>query len=126
MLNQLKRVYNKKMDKNLEAFQGLVQLDREERNLKAKQNYYRAYVLSIILPPIGIYYFVKYLFFGNGGDDVKAGVYSLVLTILSFVISLWLFDLFFKQAMSSTSPNSQFYKDILTPVNQKSFKDLLQ
>ncbi len=114
------------MDKNLEAFEGLVQLDREEHNLKAKQGYYRAYVMSIILPPIGLYYFVKYLFFGNGGDDVKAGIYSLVLTILSLVISLWIFDLFFKQTMSSVSPNSSFYKDILTPANQKSFKDLLQ
>lgn len=113
---------------NLEAFQALAELDKKERTIKAKQGYFRAYILSVLLPPIGIYYFIKNLFFTDGRDeDIKAGVISLIITIISLLLSLWFFGVIFKQ-MTSVLPsqNSNILKEMITPENQKKLKDLLQ
>ena len=77
-----------------EAFKALLELDEKERNIRNREGYYKAYVLSLLIPPIGIYYFFKYLLFGNGNsEDIKAGVLSLVITIVSLLLSIWLFSL---------------------------------
>ena len=117
-----------KLKKNLEAFQALVELDKKERGFKSQQNYFRAYVLSVLLPPIGIYYFVKYLFFANDTDeDIKAGIISLVITIISLLLSIWFITVFFKQATSTIpSENTNILKEMVTPENQKKLKDLFQ
>lgn len=112
---------------NKEAFQALLEVDKSEHNFKNKQGYYRAYVLSILLPPLGIYYFIRYVFFSDGTtEDFKAGILSVILTILSFLLGVWLVAALFKQTTSSSPQNSEFLKELITPENQKRLKDLLQ
>jgi len=113
---------------NLEAFQGLVELERKERNLKFQQSYFKAYVLSAILPPIGIYYLIKFCFFSNGTDeDIKAGVISLIITIVSLFFSIWFFAVLFKQTTSKIpEKNLDIIKEMITPENQKKYKELFQ
>jgi len=113
---------------NLEAFQALAELDTKERNLKAQGNYMKAYVLSALLPPIGLFYFIKYVFFSDGDSEaIKAGIVSLIITIISLLLSIWFVAVFFKQASSSIpSEDINSLKELITPENQKKFKDLLQ
>ena len=111
---------------NLAEFQALAELQKKESLAKAKQGYYKAYFLSVVIPPIGIYYFIKYVFFADGtDDDLKTGIISLILTILSLVLSLWLVDILFKQ-MTSVIPtqNMDVLKDLITPANQKKILEL--
>ena len=119
---------NKKQITNKEAFGALIEIDEKERNFQARQGYWMAYIWSVLLPPLGIYFFIKYLFFANGTrDDFKAGIVSLVLTVISLLLSIWLFGLFFKQATSAIpSPDSNILKELITPGNQKALKDLYQ
>jgi len=114
--------------KNKEALQALLTLDEKERTIKSRQSYIHAYIWSILLPPIGIYYFIKYVFFANGtNDDFKAGVTSLVLTIISLLLSIWLFNLFFKQTTSlMPSQGNDTLRELITPANIKILKDLYQ
>ena len=111
---------------DLEAYGALVELDQKEHEFKARNAYFKGYLWSILLPPIGIYYFIKFLFFSNGTqDDIKAGVYCLVLTIVVFVLSIWLTVAMFKQTTSSLSPqSSEFLKELITPGNQNKLNDL--
>jgi len=113
---------------NKEAFQALLTLDEEERSVKSRQGYWRAYIWSVLLPPIGVFFFIRYVFFANGtNDDIKAGFMSLALTIISLLLSIWLFSLFFKQATSTIpSQGSDVLKELITPANQKIYKDLFQ
>ena len=114
--------------KDKEAIQALLTLDEKERTIKSRQSYIHAYIWSILLPPIGIYYFIKYVFFANGtNDDFKAGVRSLVLTIISLLLSIWLFNLFFKQTTSlMPSQGNDTLRELITPANIKILKDLYQ
>jgi len=113
---------------NKEAFQALLTLDEKERTVKSRQGYVRAYIWSVLLPPIGIYYLIKYVFFANGTtEDIKAGLTSLILTVISLLLSIWLFGLFFKQATYlMPSQGSDTLKELITPANQKILKDLYQ
>ncbi len=113
---------------NKYAFRVLLEIDEKERTFQARQGYMMAYIWSVLLPPLGIYYFIKYLFFANGTrDDFRAGVISLVLTIVSLLASLWIVGLFFKQATSAIpSPDNNIFKELITPTNQKTIKDLYQ
>jgi hypothetical protein len=111
--------------KNLEAFQALLEIEEKEKTAKKREGYLKAYLWSVFLPPIGIYYFIKYIFFGNSDSDRKAGIASLVLTIVSFVITGWLTVVFFSQATSSLNKNSgQMLQELITPANQKSLWQL--
>ena len=47
-------------------------LDSKEKEIKSSQGHGKAYVISILFPPMGIYYFVKYLFFTGGDTAIKA------------------------------------------------------
>ena len=47
----------------LELFQAMAQLYSKEKEIKSSQGYGKAYLWSVLIPPIGIYYFVKYVFF---------------------------------------------------------------
>ncbi|MDO8497316.1 MAG: hypothetical protein Q7S61_02105 [bacterium] len=111
---------------NLEAYGALIELDQKEHNFKARNAYFKGYLWSILLPPIGIYYFIKFVFFSNGTpEDIKAGIVSLVLTIVVFILSIWLSFYMFKQTTSSLSPeSSKFLQELITPGNQNSLKDL--
>ena len=84
---------------NLEAFQGLVELDKKERGLKSQQNYFHT----------------------------KAGIISLVITIIFLLFSIWFITVFFKQATSTIpSENINVLKEMITPENQKKLKDLFK
>lgn len=113
--------------RNIEAFQALLELDEKERNLKSRQGYSKAYMLSLLFPPLGIYYFFKYLFFSNRtNDDVKAGFISLILTIIAAFLSIWISISLFKQVSPTTPQNSDLLKEFITPENQKEMKSLFQ
>lgn len=84
---------------NLEAFQGLVELDKKEKSLKFQQKYFR----------------------------IKVGIIFLMITIISLLISILFIAVFFKQATSTIpSKNTNVLKEMITPENQKKLKDLFQ
>lgn len=117
---------NMEQAKNLEAYKAILDIEQQTQNLKDKRSYWKAYILSVILPPIGIYYFIKYFFFSEGTDSRKAGVVSLVLTIASLIVNLWLIQLFLNQSIGENSQNLNIIKELITPENQKSLQQLLQ
>ena len=114
------------LKKELLEFGALFEMERKEKELKAKQGYTRAYFISIVLAPLGIYYFIKYVFFSNGTkDDIKAGFISLILTIITLLLSMWLLTAVF-QGMNTLSPGStDMLKQLTLPDNQKELKNLL-
>ena len=109
-----------------QAFQALLELEEKERTMKSRQSYIKAYFWSVALPPIGIYYLIKYIFFSNGtNDDIKAGFISLTLTIVSFLFSMWLFGLFINQASNLMPPQTgDVLKELITPENQQKLRNL--
>lgn len=113
--------------KNLEAYQALLQVNEQEASLKARRGYLKAYLLSVLLPPIGVFYFIKYFFFADTtSDNRKAAVISLSLTVVSLILSIWLFQLFFNQFAPKNSQNMNFMQDLITPENQKTLRQLMQ
>lgn len=113
---------------NFELVQAMAQLDSKEKEIKSSQGYGKAYIWSILIPPIGIYYFVKYVFFTGGEEkNIKAGIISLVLTLVSLFLSLWLMADFFKQSTSALpQENLQMLKDLTVPDNQKKLYQLFK
>lgn len=114
-------------NKKLEAVQGLIELDAKEKALKNKKGYLHAYVLSILLFPFGLFFFFKYLFFSDRTEeDVKAGIISLIITIVIFFLGLW-FANYSIQQMNLINPNSStILKDLIVPSNLKDLKQLFQ
>ena len=111
----------------LELFQAMAQLDSKEKEIKSSQGYGKAYLWSVLIPPIGIYYFVKYVFFAGGEEkNIKAGIISLVLTLVSFFLSFWLMAKFFEQTTSKNPNNLQILKDLTVPDNQKKLLQLFK
>jgi len=112
----------------LEFVQAMAQLDSKEKKLKSSQGYGKAYLWSILIPPIGIYYFVKYVFFTGGeAENIKAGIISLVLTLVSLFLSFWLTVVLFNQTTSGIPPqNLQILKDLMVPENQKKLFQLFK
>jgi hypothetical protein len=111
---------------NKQAFQGLLELDQKERTQKSREGYTMAYLWSVLFPPIGLFYLVKYLFFANGTrDDIRAGIISCILTFISLFLSIGLMGLLFKQS-SSLIPkeNSEMMKELLTPQNAQDLRNL--
>jgi len=110
----------------LEFVEAMAQLDAKEKEIKVSQGYGKAYLWSVIIPPIGIYYFIKYLFFmGGGKENIKAGIISLLLTLLSLFLSIIIMASFFKQTTSSiSSQDIQMLKDMALPSNQKDVLEL--
>lgn len=113
--------------KNPEVYRALLQINEQEASLKARQGYLKAYLLSVLLPPLGIFYFVKYFFFSDTtSENRKAAVISLTLTVISFLLSLWLFQLFINQFSPPNSQNRQFMQELITPENQKNLRQLME
>ncbi len=110
----------------LELFQAMAQLDSKEKEISSSQGYIKGYLWSILIPPVGIYYFVKYVFFGvRNKESIKAGIISLFLTLVSLFLSLWLTANLFKQTTSGIpSQNLQILKDLAVPDNQKKLLQL--
>lgn len=105
--------------------EAITELNRKEKQILSSQNHTKAYFLSVFLPPIGIYYFFKYLFFvGGDKESIKAGVISLLLTFFSLVLSFWLMMALFKQTGGGSSENLQILQNIAAPENQKTLMQL--
>lgn len=109
-----------------ELVEAMTNLSSKEKEITSSQNFGKAYVLSILFPPVGIYYFVKYLFFAGGDNEhVKAGVISLILTLVSLFVSLWSLYALFSQATSSLPiQDMQSFKDLVSPESQKQILNL--
>ena len=114
--------------KNLEAYQALLELSTKTQNIKPGQGYLSAYILGVLLPPIGIYYFFKYLFFAKDTrGDAKAGFICLFLTMAGIAVGIWTTMLLFSQVGSITGfQGSDVLKELITPANQKELKDLFR
>lgn len=112
--------------KKFELIKATAELDSKEKAMKSSQGYGKAYFWSVLLPPIGIYYFVKYLFF-DGGDreHIKAGIISLILTLASLLVSVLLLAGMFNQATSILpGQGNDMLKELITPGNQNKILDL--
>lgn len=107
-----------------------LQAEMLNQNLKAKKNYIKAYTLSLLLPPVGIYYFIKFLFFADGKpEDMRGGILSLVITLASLLINIWLLSASFGMVSKIGGTNvggGEFLQELITPANQKDLKNLLQ
>jgi hypothetical protein len=114
--------------KNIEAFGALLEVDQQARQIKTRQSYVKAYVISLLFPPLGVYYFFKYLFFADGSTaDIKAGVLSLALSVISIVVSIWSFAALFGQLVPGSSSQSiDLLKKTATPENIKELIKLYQ
>lgn len=111
---------------NTEAYQALLKMDQSERTFKSRKGYAGAYTWSVLIPPLGIYFFIKYVFFGNGTpEDIKAGCISLILTVISALASIWIMGMLFKQT-ASMLPNqgTNAIMELITPENQKKLFEL--
>ncbi len=102
--------------KNLDAYQALLQIQNQEENLSQRKSYIKAYTLSILLPPIGLYYFLKFFFLDSEEDEArKAGIISLSLTIISLILNLWLLSFSLNQFKSINPQTQQLLQDLITP-----------
>lgn len=111
----------------LEAERAFAQLEQKENEVKTKSGHLKAYTASILLPPIGIYYFVKYFFFGEKTPYLKkTAVYCLILTVISLAVNIWGLEVLFNQAVPSKDPNINVLQELITPENQKSLRQLMQ
>ena len=112
--------------KKLEMANALADLSAKEKEIKQRGGYGKAYFFSIILPPIGVYYFIKYVFFGEGDEEAKrAGIISLALTLASILLSFVLFAAIMNQALSSIpGANIDTLKEFASPEKQKELLDL--
>ena len=109
--------------KKVELVEAIAQLNSKEKSINSSQGYGKAYFWSVILPPIGIFYFIKYLFFDGGDEEhVKAGVISLILTLVSLLASILLLGGIFNQAASMLPKDT--VNELTTPGNQNKILDL--
>ncbi len=67
----------------------------ESREITVGRQIY-IYTMSLILPPIGLYYGIKYLFNSSTKKKIIGGVAAL-LTIISLIITIWISAGFFQQ-----------------------------
>ena len=114
---------NEAYEKKRQYFEAMAVMTAEEKKLQST-NFLATYIWSLLLPPIGLYFFVKYVFFGDGEPNRRrAGVIALVITIISAVLSLWVTSLLFS-SVTATSGDSGSVPRLLQPENQKSLIDL--
>jgi hypothetical protein len=115
------------VQKNIDAYGALIEIDNEERKLKKNTGYFKSYTWSILIPPIGIFFFIKYFFLGDGSmSDKKAGIIALALTIASLLFSIWIFGALFSAGTGdlNNSKNLEFLKEMSTPENQQRMREL--
>lgn len=117
-----------KTDSDLEKYRALLTLDKRERSFADRQDYYRAYIISALFPPLGVYYLIKFAVSSNGDSEkIRAGVIACVITIVSILLSLWFFDYFFKQtSVINSGKSEELLKELITPANQQQLKDLFR
>ena len=115
-------------DQKLKLFQAMAQLDSKTKEIKSARSYSKAYLLSTLIPPLGLYFFVKYALLKHGTEkNVKAGTIAIVLTIVSLLLSLWLVTGFFNRETSIITPeDTQILEDFMNPKNQKELLQLFR
>lgn len=69
------------------------------------------YVLSVCLPPLGLWPALKYLK-QNNSISKRIGLIAIVLTVLSIVITFLFLGYFFKYALNLAVPQAQVYKSL--------------
>ncbi|OGG07855.1 hypothetical protein A3D05_03085 [Candidatus Gottesmanbacteria bacterium RIFCSPHIGHO2_02_FULL_40_24] len=87
---------------------------------------WKAYIFSVIFPPAGLFYFVKYFFFIEEDNSKKTALTCLILAIISIYINIWMFKYLFSQPIQTDSQSSEFLEELITPENQQILKDLLK
>lgn len=113
--------------KNIDVYGALIEIDNEERKLKKNTGYFKSYSWSILIPPIGVFFFIRYFFLGDGNEsDKKAGIVSLILTIISLLFSFWIFSALFNIEISGANNTKklEFINEMITPENQKKMLEL--
>lgn len=108
------------------AAAGQLEIDNQKERLQKKTSYWKEYIYSVFLAPIGVYYFVKYFFFAREDDSRKAAVICLVLTIASIVVNVWLILVFLNQPIPGGNQNLEMLKELITPANQNTLLELLK
>ena len=118
-------VSSEEYKKKLAFAQALADLNVREKEVKKKGSYGKAYFWSAVLPPIGVYFFIKYAFFAGGEEGAKrAGIISLVLTLASILFTLLFSAIILNQALSMIpGANLQILQELSSPEKQK---ELLQ
>lgn len=112
---------------NVDAYKAILEMEQQKQNLKAKESFLKSYIWSVLLPPIGIYFFIKYFFFADGSPSSrKAAVINLVLTIVSLILNIWGIQVLLNQVVSSNGQDLNSLKELTNPENQKSLQQLLQ
>src|SRR3989338_5339932 len=105
----------------------ILELNNQQQKLKSKTNHLKAYMVSVFFPPFGLFYFIKYFFFGEGSfDDRKAAIICVVLTVVSIVVSVLTLQMFFNQAINLNDQNLNVLKELITPENQNTLRELFQ
>ncbi len=111
--------------KNLALVQAQADLNSKVKEVTASKGYGKAYVMSVLFPPMGLFYFVKYLFFDGSDQAIKAGIISLVLTLASLLISILSLAALFNQATSGMPQgNLQMLQDLANPKKQQEILQL--
>ena len=114
-------------NKNVEAYGALIEIDNKERSFQNTARYFKAYSISVLIPPLGIYYFIKYFFFGSGSEaEIRAAFTSLILTIISLVLTIWLSAAMFKSVALPAGTNIDMMNEYITPGAQQKMRDLFQ
>lgn len=114
-------------ENNIDAVKDVLDIQKQEQNIKAKESFFKSYFWSVLLPPIGIYYFVKYYFFSDKSPrNRRAAVINLVLTVLSLIGNIWGIYYFLNQPFPGSSQDLNSIKELANPENQKSLQQLLQ
>ncbi len=110
----------------VQTFEAMAEMSKKEQEAKNAEHYFKAYLWSFLLPPIGIYYFVKYVFFqNNGSEDVKAGTISLVITLVTLIASIVSLSVLLHQTASVLpKSDSKILQELITPENQKTLQQL--
>ena len=77
---------------------------KDDENKETPMYVVRAYVLSVVLSPIGVYYFFKLFFFD---EEKKAAIICLILTLIVLIIEIKLTSgLFSSSSINNLSPYS--------------------
>jgi uncharacterized membrane protein YqaE (UPF0057 family) len=69
------------------------------------------YIISILLPPLGLWPGIKYLFSKNGRTK-RAGMIAIALTIFSTIITLWLSIALFNNLSKSVNSQLNQYQNL--------------
>ena len=73
-------------DQKVNLYQAMADLEAPQEIVKKTTSFNKAFLLSFLLPPIGVYYFIKYIFFSSSEEyNLRVGLISLGLTIISFI-----------------------------------------